>query len=88
MHSHMLYYQLYSHLANNYYRICVNFIFPLGGYYLDDIAGFMNVYDRAQNVIVKLHGAQNDTEHSLLVNSHFDTVPASPGNIRLEFVQT
>ncbi|ENN70647.1 hypothetical protein YQE_12592, partial [Dendroctonus ponderosae] len=50
-----------------------------GGYYLDDIAGFMNVYDRAQNVIVKLHGAQNESQNSLLVNSHFDTVPASPG---------
>lgn len=38
----------------------------------------LNVYSKIQNVVVKLHGSKNDT-NSILVNSHFDSVPTSPG---------
>ncbi|CAH0551529.1 unnamed protein product [Brassicogethes aeneus] len=38
----------------------------------------INRYSNVQNVIVKLH-SKNNSEHSLLVNSHFDSVPTSPG---------
>ncbi|CAG9768481.1 unnamed protein product [Ceutorhynchus assimilis] len=50
-----------------------------GGYYLNDVGGYMNIYDKVQNVIVKLHGQNNISEHSILINAHFDTVPSSPG---------
>lgn len=39
----------------------------------------INVYSKIQNVVVKLHGTKNDTNRSILVNSHFDSVPTSPG---------
>ncbi|XP_050311953.1 endoplasmic reticulum metallopeptidase 1 isoform X2 [Anthonomus grandis grandis] len=50
-----------------------------GGYYLNDAVGYMNVYDKVQNVVVKLHGKNNDTNHSIFLNCHFDAVPVSPG---------
>ncbi|XP_060528261.1 endoplasmic reticulum metallopeptidase 1-like isoform X2 [Cylas formicarius] len=50
-----------------------------GAYYLDAHAsGAINSYHDVQNVIVKLHG-RDVTQHSILVNSHFDSVPTSPG---------
>lgn len=39
----------------------------------------INVYSKVQNVVVKLHGINNDTNRSILVNAHFDSVPTSPG---------
>lgn len=41
----------------------------------------INVYSKVQNIVVKLHGSRNDTNRSILVNSHFDSVPTSPGKI-------
>ncbi|XP_076259381.1 endoplasmic reticulum metallopeptidase 1-like isoform X2 [Rhynchophorus ferrugineus] len=50
-----------------------------GSYYLDDSIGFHNIYHKVQNVVVKIHGESNNTKQSILLNSHFDTVPSSPG---------
>ncbi|XP_018573441.1 endoplasmic reticulum metallopeptidase 1 [Anoplophora glabripennis] len=38
----------------------------------------VNSYANVQNVVVKLHGKNNAT-NSILINSHFDSVPTSPG---------
>lgn len=50
-----------------------------GSYYLDDATGFVNIYDKVQNIVVKVHGQNNESSHSILLNSHFDSVPISPG---------
>ncbi|KAF5305113.1 hypothetical protein FQA39_LY09375 [Lamprigera yunnana] len=50
-----------------------------GSFYLDyKPDGAINVYKNVQNVIVKLH-ASSPSNHSLLVNAHFDSVATSPG---------
>ncbi|KAJ8936603.1 hypothetical protein NQ314_012218 [Rhamnusium bicolor] len=38
----------------------------------------INSYANVQNVVVKLYGKNNST-NSVLINSHFDSVPTSPG---------
>lgn len=51
-----------------------------GTYILETMAvDQLNVYSTIQNVVVKLHGSKNNTNSSLLVNAHFDSVPTSPG---------
>lgn len=42
--------------------------------------GFINIYDNVQNIVVKVH-AETNSNHSLLINCHFDSVPTSPGNL-------
>lgn len=42
--------------------------------------GLVNVYDNVQNIIARISSASN-SNHSLLLNCHFDSVPTSPGNI-------
>ncbi|KAK4883948.1 hypothetical protein RN001_000219 [Aquatica leii] len=37
----------------------------------------IHAYSKVQNIVVRLHG--KSSSHSLLLNSHFDTVPRSPG---------
>lgn len=49
-----------------------------GAYVLNAGRGLINSYNQVQNVIVKLNG-QEGTAYSVLVNSHFDSVPTSPG---------
>lgn len=39
----------------------------------------IDVYENIQNVIVKLSVKGNKNENWILLNSHFDTVPMSPG---------
>ncbi|KAF5305115.1 hypothetical protein FQA39_LY09377 [Lamprigera yunnana] len=39
---------------------------------------YLNTYENLQNVLVKVHSKKH-SEHSLLVNSHFDSAPTSPG---------
>lgn len=42
--------------------------------------GAISTYSQIQNIVVKLHGSNGDEQQgSLLLNSHFDTVPTSPG---------
>lgn len=40
--------------------------------------GLINSYSSVQNVVVRLSSKQQ-SEHSVLVNAHFDSVPTSPG---------
>ncbi|KAF2903089.1 hypothetical protein ILUMI_03105 [Ignelater luminosus] len=50
-----------------------------GSYFLDfKPYGTVSAYGNVQNVIIKLY-SKNNSKHSLLVNSHFDSVPGSPG---------
>lgn len=50
-----------------------------GSYYVNLLnSDNINVYTKVQNVVVKLHGA-NNADTSVLINSHFDSVPTSPG---------
>lgn len=39
----------------------------------------IDVYENVQNVIVKLSVKESRSENWILINSHFDTVPMSPG---------
>lgn len=51
-----------------------------GSYFLNyKPHGTINSYSNVQNVIVKVNSRSNST-HGILVNSHFDSVPTSPGN--------
>uniref|UniRef100_A0AAR5P1C9 FXNA-like protease n=2 Tax=Dendroctonus ponderosae TaxID=77166 RepID=A0AAR5P1C9_DENPD len=55
-----------------------------GSYYLSAKQGVINVYENVQNVVVKLHGKNGSS--SVLVNAHFDSVPTSPGNMKVIYV--
>lgn len=51
-----------------------------GSYYLAyKPYGSINAYANLQNIVVKVNGV-NNSENSILINSHFDTVVRSPGN--------
>lgn len=39
----------------------------------------INVYEKVQNIVVKLHGSEKGGNSSILMNAHFDSVPTSPG---------
>ncbi|KAB0803920.1 hypothetical protein PPYR_00890 [Photinus pyralis] len=47
-----------------------------GSYLVDK--GFVSVYDKVQNVLVKLHSS-NHSRHTLLINAHFDSAPGTSG---------
>lgn len=50
-----------------------------GSYYLDfKPDGLINAYGNVQNVIVKL-SRKGTNGSAVLINSHFDSVPTSPG---------
>ncbi|XP_017785351.1 PREDICTED: endoplasmic reticulum metallopeptidase 1-like [Nicrophorus vespilloides] len=50
-----------------------------GAFYLDYRPyGSINAYSNLQNLVVRLPG-EDDTKESILINSHFDTMPNSPG---------
>ncbi|CAH1155482.1 unnamed protein product [Phaedon cochleariae] len=60
-------------------KLEVDFQLVSGAYYVDILqVNQINAYSNVQNVIVKIHGSNNSTK-SILVNSHFDSVPTSPG---------
>ncbi|CAN8004518.1 unnamed protein product [Ixodes hexagonus] len=56
---------------------------PNGSFFLGFIDGFTSTYRNIQNVIARIapRGSESagDKRHSVLVNCHFDTAPASPG---------
>lgn len=54
-----------------------------GSYLLATPYSGIHAYGNVQNVIVKLH-SKNDSQHSLLVNAHFDSVAFSPGLFRFQ----
>lgn len=49
-----------------------------GSYFLGYSTGFINSYGNVQNIIAKIHG-KDGANASVLVNSHFDSAPTSPG---------
>lgn len=64
--------------ANKNHKITYDLQKVSGAYPLNFLDGMTNVYKDVQNVIVKI-GPNPESEHSLLVNCHFDTVVDSPG---------
>ena len=57
---------------------------PRGSFNLHFIDGLTHHYREITNVIVKLEAGGNATSpNSLLLNCHFDSVPQSPGGIRV-----
>ncbi|KAH8246711.1 hypothetical protein KR038_007262, partial [Drosophila bunnanda] len=63
-------------LRNDVYEMEVE-VQRASGSYL--IKGFLNHYKGIQNVLVKLSTRSSNSSSYLLVNSHFDTKPGSPG---------
>jgi acetylornithine deacetylase/succinyl-diaminopimelate desuccinylase-like protein len=41
------------------------------------------LYEGLQNVVIKFGPAAREPEHSIMINTHFDTVPVSPGENNL-----
>lgn len=39
----------------------------------------VNMYQNIQNVVVKMSAKDSTSDHYLLINSHYDSVPGSPG---------
>lgn len=55
-----------------------------GSYYLGyKPYGSINAYANLQNIVIKVHGS--NSLNSVLINSHFDTVIGSPGNVKFCF---
>ncbi|KAL1505193.1 hypothetical protein ABEB36_004814 [Hypothenemus hampei] len=63
--------------ANNTQYFEKDIQFVTGSYYLNREQFIINSYDMVQNIIVRLRGV--DGRKSILINSHFDSVPTSPG---------
>lgn len=66
--------------ANKIHQITYDLQKVSGSYPLTFLDGMTNIYKDVQNVIVKI-GPRKESEHSLLVNCHFDTVIDSPGEL-------
>ncbi|KMY93172.1 endoplasmic reticulum metallopeptidase 1 [Drosophila simulans] len=64
-------------LRSDLYELEVEVQSPSGGFL---IAGMWNMYQGIQNVIVKLSTKESQSESYLLINSHFDSKPGSPGS--------
>lgn len=64
--------------AKKVHRVSMDIQRTSGSFPLDFLDGMTNVYRNVQNVIVKI-GPLKSSQHSLLLNCHFDTVADSPG---------
>ncbi|KQS62845.1 uncharacterized protein Dere_GG27129 [Drosophila erecta] len=64
-------------LRSDLYELEVDVQLASGGFL---IAGMWDMYQGIQNVIVKLSTKQSQSESYLLINSHFDSKPGSPGS--------
>ncbi|XP_043644731.1 endoplasmic reticulum metallopeptidase 1-like [Drosophila teissieri] len=64
-------------LRSDLYELEVDVQEASGGFL---IAGMWNMYQGIQNVIVKLSTKESQSESYLLINSHFDSKPGSPGS--------
>lgn len=72
--------ELIQQQANKNHTIEVDIQVVTGSYLLGyKPNSIINAYSNVQNVVVKL-SSRNDSESSVLVNAHFDSVPTSPGN--------
>lgn len=65
---------------DDYNRIDVSLQQVSGSYYLAfKPQALINAYGNVQNVVVKFSTNGNKNKSAILINSHFDTVPTSPG---------
>jgi len=55
-----------------------------GSFPLTFLDGMTQVYENVQNVVVRV-GPQSGSNHSVLMNCHFDTVHDSPGKFYIHF---
>lgn len=55
-----------------------------GSYYLDmRPVGYISYYANVQNIVVRLSSSGRKYASAVLINCHFDTVPGSPGILKL-----
>lgn len=66
--------------ASHNHKISFDVTKHSGAFPLTFMDGMTSVYKNVQNVVVKL-GPRQASEHSLLLNCHFDSVAESPGKI-------
>ncbi|XP_020801065.1 endoplasmic reticulum metallopeptidase 1 [Drosophila serrata] len=66
-----------SQMRSDLYSLEVDVQSPTGGYVFIDM---VNMYQGIHNVIVKLSSKSSKSESYLLLNSHFDSKPSSPGS--------
>lgn len=66
--------------SNSKQKIEVSIQNANGSFYLDYTPhGMTSVYQGYYNIIVKLRPASHEPKHSFMLNTHFDSVPVSPG---------
>ncbi|KAH8252253.1 hypothetical protein KR038_011283, partial [Drosophila bunnanda] len=66
-----------SQMRSDLYDLEVDVQSPTGGYVFIDM---VNMYQGIHNVIVKLSSKSSQSKSYLLLNSHFDSKPSSPGS--------
>ncbi|XP_052839792.1 endoplasmic reticulum metallopeptidase 1-like [Drosophila gunungcola] len=66
-----------AEMRSDLYELEVDVQSPTGGYVFNDM---VNMYQGIHNVIVKLSVKSSQSESYLLLNSHFDSKPGSPGS--------
>nr|XP_017002688.2 endoplasmic reticulum metallopeptidase 1 [Drosophila takahashii] len=66
-----------AEMRSDLYDIEIDVQSPTGGYVFIDM---VNMYQGIHNVIVKLSSKSSQSENYLLLNSHFDSKPTSPGS--------
>jgi len=57
-----------------------------GSFHLSFSKRYTSVYDGVVNVVARLSDTRNNNTEALLVNCHFDSVPASSGNCYMQFL--
>lgn len=65
-----------ENLLEDYFTFEIDVHKTSGGYIYSSL---LEVYEGVQNIVVKLSSKNSTSESYLLINSHFDTVPTSPG---------
>ncbi|XP_017039283.1 endoplasmic reticulum metallopeptidase 1-like [Drosophila ficusphila] len=66
-----------AEMRSDLYEFEIDVQSPTGGYVFNDM---VNMYQGIHNVIVKLSSKSSASESYLLLNSHFDSKPGSPGS--------
>lgn len=61
------------------WNIEVDIQHPSGGFPLDMIAPFINVYENITNIVVRISQTDDVKDDALLLSSHFDTSFGTPG---------
>ncbi|XP_050743428.1 endoplasmic reticulum metallopeptidase 1 [Drosophila biarmipes] len=64
-------------LRNDLYELEVDVQLPSGGFLFGSM---LSMYQGVQNVVVRLSARNSQRESYLLINSHFDSKPGSPGS--------